>query len=217
MGKTIKAVIFDMDGVIADSQPLHAGLEELLLKEHGIEIPAAELTRKYAGVPDRDCAEIIFKEHGKEVDLDKFVKEKWTRLIDFAKSKIAPIDGVFGLIDQLKKDNFLLAVASSSRPEFIELVLSELGIKDSFETIINGQEVKFGKPAPDIFLLAAQRLEVPPSTCWVIEDARHGVIAAKRAGMKCVWLTNDDDFGEQAYSPDIKIKSLIELKASDFI
>ena len=135
MGKIIKAVIFDMDGVISDSQPLHAGLEELLLNEHGIEMPAALLIQKYAGVPDRDCAEMIFKEYGKEVDLDKFVEGKWARMMEFARGKITPIDGVLSLINQLKKDDFRLAVASSSTPEFIELVLSELGIKDRFEAI----------------------------------------------------------------------------------
>src|SRR3989344_3271675 len=103
MGKTIKAVIFDMDGVISDSQPIHAGLEELLLKEHGIDLSAADLTRNYAGIPDRECARMIFAEYGKEVNLDEFVENKWARILEFAKGRIAAIEGAVDLIEKLKK------------------------------------------------------------------------------------------------------------------
>lgn len=213
MGKTsIKAVIFDMDGVISDSQPIHAGLEEALLAEHGIFMSAQELTKKFAGVPDKECARIIFAQHKKEVDLDKFVERKWASILDFAKGKITPIDGAVNLIGQLKDRGFRLAVASSSIQEFIDLVLQELKIKDKFDVLTNGKEVKLGKPNPDIFLLAAKKLGVRPEECWVIEDAEHGMVAAKRAGMKCVWLTNLTQPTQKEYSPDIIVKSLKDLK-----
>ena len=207
-----KAIIFDMDGVISDSQPIHAGLEEVLLREHGIEISAAELTRNYAGIPDRECAKIIFAKYGKEIDLDKFVENKWTRILDYARGRIRPIDGAVELINKLKENNFKLAVASSSIPEFIYLVLSELKVKDKFDALTSGSEVKLGKPNPDIFLLAAQKLGVPPQECLVIEDAEHGVTAAKRAGMKCVWLTNRETLPDNEYRADIVVRSLRELQ-----
>jgi HAD superfamily hydrolase (TIGR01509 family) len=217
MGKKIKAVIFDMDGVISDSQPIHAGLEELLLKEHGIEINADDLTRNYAGIPDRDCAKMIFKKYSKEVDLDKFVENKWSRILEFAKGKISAIDGAVDLIEKLKKNNFQLAIASSSIPEFINLVLSELNLKDSFSVLTSGREIKFGKPNPDIFLLTARKLGLSPSECAVIEDAKNGVIAAKKAGMKCVWLTNQDSLEKNEYPADITVKSLKKLQLKDFL
>ena len=207
-----KAIIFDMDGVISDSQPIHAGLEEVLLREHGIEISAAELTRNYAGIPDRECAKIIFAKYGKEIDLDKFVENKWTKILDYARGRIRPIDGAVELINKLKESNFKLAVASSSIPEFIYLVLSELKVKDKFDALTSGSEVKLGKPNPDIFLLAAQKLGVPPQECLVIEDAEHGVTAAKRAGMKCVWLTNRETLPDNEYRADIVVRSLRELQ-----
>ena len=207
-----KAIIFDMDGVISDSQPIHAGLEEVLLREHGIEISAAELTRNYAGIPDRECAKIIFAKYGKEIDLDKFVENKWTKILDYARGRIRPIDGAVELINKLKESNFKLAVASSSIPEFIYLVLSELKVKDKFDALTSGSEVKLGKPNPDIFLLAAQKLGVPPQECLVIEDAEHGVTAAKRAGMKCVWLTNRETLSDNEYRADIVVRSLRELQ-----
>lgn len=209
---TIKAIIFDMDGVISDSQPIHAGLEELLLKEHGINLSADYLTSNYAGIPDRECARMIFAKYGKEVDLDKFVENKWARILEFAKGRISPIDGVLDLISKLKENNFRLAVASSSIPEFIDLILSELRIKHVFDVITSGKEVKLGKPNPEIFLLAAKKLGVPPQECLVIEDSEHGVVAAKKAGMKCVWLTSKEILPDNEYRADIVVKSLRELQ-----
>lgn len=213
----IKAIIFDMDGVISDTQQLSAELEELSLKKYGIEIDAQELTRKYAGVPERDCAEIIFREYGKDIDLDKFVEEKWANMLEFAKGRVLAVEGVMELIQQLKENNFKLAVASSSIPEFIELVLSELKVKDKFDVLTSGKEVKFGKPNPELFLLTAQKLGILPSECAVIEDAKSGVVAAKRAGMKCVWLTNLDLLEKSECPADIMVRSLKKLRLNDFL
>ncbi len=217
MGKKIGAVIFDMDGVISDTQQINSELEAICLKEHGIEIDDEELTRNYAGIPERDCAEMIFSAYGKEVDLDKFVKNKLTKLTEFSRGKILAVEGALELINKLKENNFKLAVASSSTLEFINLVLSELKIKNKFDVLTSGQEVKFGKPSPDIFLLAAERLGITPAECTVIEDAKNGVIAAKKAGMKCIWLTNHDFSGQKECAADITVKNLKHLQLRDFL
>jgi len=211
-----KAIIFDMDGVISDTQQANSELEALFLRKYGVELSVEELIRDYAGISERECAELIFKKYGKEVDIDKFVEEKLTKLTEFSKGRISAIDGALDLIKALKEDNFKLAIASSSRMDFIDLVLSELKIKDKFDVLTSGQEVKLGKPNPDIFLLAAQKLQVPPQHCVVIEDAKNGVLAAKKAGMKCVWLTDQASFGESEFLPDIKVKNLKELNIKDF-
>lgn len=205
-----------MDGVISDTQQANSELESLFLKKHGVEMSAEELIRDYAGIPERVCAEIIFKKYSKEVDLDKFVETKLAALTDFCRGRILPIEGALDLIKNLKANNFKLAIASSSKPEFIDLVLSELKIKDKFDAITAGTEVKLGKPNPDIFLLAAQKLGADPAECAVIEDAKHGVAAAKRAGMKCVWLNSSDQPGQSEYQADIIVKSLKELRIENF-
>ncbi len=217
MGEKIKAVIFDMDGVISDTQQLNSELEAQCLKKHGIEIGAEELNKKYAGIPERECAEIIFKIHGKEVDLDKFVEDKLAKLTEFSKGRILAIEGSLELIKNLKENNFRLAVASSSTSEFIDLVLSELKIKDKFEVLTSGQEVKLGKPNPDIFLLTAQKLGVSPSECVVIEDTKNGVMAAKKAGMKCVWLTDQTFLDEKERLADITVKNFKNFQIMDFL
>ncbi len=217
MGEKIKAVIFDMDGVISDTQRANSELEVLCLKEHGIEITAEELTRNYAGIPERDCTEMIFTAHGKRIDFDKFVEDKLTKLTEFSKGKISAVEGALKLIKNLKENNFKLAVASSSTLEFIDLVLSELKIKDRFDVLTSGQEVKFGKPNPDIFLLTARKLDLSPSECIVIEDAKNGVAAAKKAGMKCIWLTNQCSSEKNECPADITVESLKKLQLKDFL
>ncbi len=206
-----------MDGVISDTQQLNSELEASCLKEHGIEISAEDLARKYAGIPERECAEIIFTAHGKEVDLDKFVENKLAKLMEFSRGKISAVEGALELIKNLKENNFKLAVASSSKLEFINLVLNELKIRDKFDILTSGEEVKLGKPNPDLFLLAAERLEVSPSECLVIEDAQSGVAAAKKAGMKCVWLTNQGSLEKSECPADISVESLKKLQLKDFL
>ena len=209
-------IILDMDGVISDTQRVNSELEIMLLREHGIEMSTDELTARFDGAPERACAEIIFREHGKPVDLDKFVEEKLTRLTESARGRVTAIEGSLDLIRKLKENHFKLAIASSSRSDFIELVLSELRIKDQFDVLTNGREVRLGKPSPDIFLLTAAKLKVAPQDCVVIEDSKNGVIAAKRAGMRCIWLNNQESFGESEFLPDVKVKSLRELEIEEF-
>ncbi len=206
----IKAVIFDMDGVISDTQKLHALIEEKLLKKYGIELDSDEITEKYAGLPDKEFFEKIFKDYKISVDVEKVINEKWNEMMDIAKNNISPIQGAIELINQLKENGFKLAVASSSPHSFIELVLSELKLKEKFDVIVSTEDVKFGKPNPEIFLLAAKKLRKDPSECVVIEDGINGIIAAKRGGMKCIFLTRKNK--DQQFA-DLAISSLKELSA----
>ena len=211
-----KAVIFDMDGVISDTEKFHLFIDEKLIREHGIELRVGELKR-YSGVLANEIFKDVFDRAGKTVNVEKISDEKWEQLNEYAKGKINPIEGVVELIKALKDMNFKLVVASSSRQDFIKLVLSELNIREFFDSISSGYEVNLGKPNPAVFLLAAKKLGVQPQECVVIEDAPNGVRAAKNAGMKCIAITTNhareelreadkiiDSFGE--LSPDEIIK-----------
>ena len=103
---------------------------------------------------------------------------------------IIPLPGAVELIKSLNEHGIKSAIGSSAVPENIDVILEGLGIKDCFQAIAYGTEVAEGKPSPEIFLLAAEKLGVKPANCVVIEDAIAGVAAAKRAGMKCVAVTN---------------------------
>jgi len=203
----IRAVIFDMDGVVSDTQGLHTAVEESLLRKHGIRMSAQEITEKYASVPDKEFFGKLFKEHKVSVNPDSVIKEKY-RIMSASKSRIVPIAGVKELIQELKKQKFMLAIASASPLEFIEFVISELGLKGIFDSITSSNEVSRGKPEPDVFLLAAKKLGCKPEECVVIEDTSRGMTAAKRAGMKCIGFAWDH---EKEYPADILVKDLREI------
>lgn len=187
------AIIFDMDGVVSDTQKFHAEAESAILSDYGIQMKPDEITERYAGVADDKMFQEIFEENGiKEYPpLDKIVFQKWDIMATIAYGRITPIPHAIELIYKLKRDNFKLAIASASTTLFINKVLNELEIKDNFDAIVSAQEVEHGKPAPDIFLLAASRLGVSPEDSVVIEDGRSGMIGAKEAGMKCIGLVSD--------------------------
>lgn len=205
----IKAIIFDMDGVISDTQDLQANVEENLLKKYGIEMTASEITDKYAGIADKEWFAMIIKEFNLSVDPNKMIKEKWDDILKISKNNIKEIDGAKELITNFKNNGFKLAVASASPFEFINLVVSELKVSNKFDILTSATEVNKGKPDPQIFLLAAQRLRVKPEECLVIEDGINGMIAAKRAKMKCIGLVKIKDY--QKYPADLLVNSLREI------
>ena len=204
----VKAVIFDMDGVISDTQGMHAEIEEKFLEEYGIDMPADEITAKYAGYSDGEFYKAVFSEYGvASASVDKAVSEIWKRKFAAIKGGVSAIPGVKELIANLHGDGFKLAVASASIPEFIGLILSSLGLTGKFDVIVSSVEVEKGKPEPDIFLLAAKKLGVGPKDCVVIEDGINGMIAAKKAGMKCIGIVKKE--GE--YPADLIITNFNEL------
>lgn len=190
--KKKKAVIFDMDGVVSDTQKFHAEVESLLLKEFGIHMEPDEITRIYSGVADEKMFAELFEKHNVKVaSVADVVFRKWDLMRQVASGRITPIPHAVELIQQLKKEGFKLAIASASTKAFINEVMEALNIREYFDTIVSAQEVQHGKPAPDIFLLAAKRLGVQPEESVVIEDGRSGMIGATAANMKSIGLVTD--------------------------
>lgn len=194
-----------MDGVVSDTEVAQSEAESELLKKYDINISADEISEKYSGVKDREWIGALIKKFNLTADLDQMIKEKYNKLMEV---KIKPMEGAVELINQLKQ-NFKLALASASQPEFINLVLSELKIKNEFDVIVSAYELEKGKPDPRIFLLTAQRLNLKPEECLVIEDGINGMVAARRAGMKCVGLVKRKD--KNKYPADLLITSLKDI------
>ena len=186
-----KAVIFDMDGVISDTQKLHAAVESELLARRGITMTPEEITGKYTGTEDHHMFSEVFSMHGVEEALEVVLAEKWPLIRKRAAEGIEAIDGVTELIQALRGQDYQVGVASSSPLDFIGEVLGQLNLTELFHALTSGEEVEEGKPDPAIFLLAAERLEVAPQYCLVIEDGRPGMEGAKEAGMKCIGLVED--------------------------
>jgi beta-phosphoglucomutase len=184
----IKAIIFDLDGVIVDTAHYHYLAWKRLAKELGGDL-SPEDNEKLKGVSRMDSLEIILQLNGITLpDGDKAAlaarKNAWFIQYIEALTPEAIFPGVKEIIQQLKADNFKVGLASSSKNA--AQVLGVLGILNLFDAVVDGTMVTHSKPDPEVFLLAAEKLEVTPVECVVFEDAEAGVEAALRAGMKCI-------------------------------
>lgn len=211
-----EAVIFDMDGVISDTQVLHAKTESRLLRGFGISLEPEEITRRYAGIANKDMFPDVFRRAGREMpDVRMLIERKWSAIEEEARRGIREVPGTRERIERLRERGIPMAVGSASCLSFIYLVLRELGFADAFDAVASAEEVTKGKPEPDVFLLAAARISADPSRCVVIEDGRSGMVAAGRAGMRCIGLVRNRE--AEAYPADIIVSDLREAAVDGFL
>jgi beta-phosphoglucomutase family hydrolase len=185
----LEAVLWDLDGVIADTGTYHFQAWQDVFHERGVNITEDDFKRHFGQRNDT----IIRSTLGRNIspdELDAIASEKEENYRRRVTPNIKPLPGVIELISSLKRHELKMAIASSTPLENIHLITRGLGIDDCFQAVVCNREVAEGKPDPQVFLLAAQKLGVEPQNCVVIEDAVAGVTAAKRAGMKCVAVTN---------------------------
>ena len=180
-------VIFDMDGVLADTGPIHYESWVKLAKQIGVKFSKRFFNLTFGQQSISITRELVGPKIKQEV-VEKWanLKERYYR--EMVKDKLKPLPGALVLIKELHERNFKLAIGSSGPPENVDLLLSTLSIKDYFDVIITAAEVKNGKPAPDVFLIAAEKLNIKVDNCLVIEDAPVGITAARKAGMKVIAL-----------------------------
>jgi HAD superfamily hydrolase (TIGR01509 family) len=187
--KRFKAIIFDMDGVIVDSEPLHERafrdvfLELGYAETHGIHFP------DYYGKSDRLVWQDFVRKHEPPHTLEELLARKQRRFIDYLQAEEPIFDGLPELVARLAA-RCPLAVASGSPHVVIDRVLALRGLRPWFRAVVSASDVARGKPAPDIFLRAAELLGVPAAACVVIEDSVAGVDAARAAGMEVVAIAN---------------------------
>jgi beta-phosphoglucomutase len=203
------AVIFDMDGVLIDSYQGHFVSWSQMYGELGLEYNEQEFAKDFG----RTSRDILARRFGTDVADDR-VREldirKEALFRDAIRENFPAMDGARELIDALSADGFRLAVGSSGPPENIALCLEKLERGSMFGAIVTGGDVTRGKPDPQVFQLAAERLGVEPKNCVVVEDAVHGITAANRAGMSSVGLTGTAT-REQLADAQLVVESLREL------
>ena len=186
----MKAVIFDMDGVLIDSQPYHFKADIDTMAEYGV-IKDQKFYEAFAGTLTDNRMRTLRDMFGLDVPAEKLIEKREKMILDImANEDIKPVSGIPELLRSIKALGLKTAVASSSGIELIKLVLDRLGIAVYFDSITSGNDVKRGKPDPDVFLLAAERIGVNPRDCFVVEDSENGVKAAKSAGMKALGYIN---------------------------
>jgi beta-phosphoglucomutase len=180
-----KVVLWDMDAVISHSYSLHFAAWREIFAKRSIELTKRDFTELFGARDDLLVGSIMGRElPGK--DVQSMVQEKEEAFRRKAKGRIKPFPGVVRLLNTLRKGNFRLGLVSPAPREDIELTVSELELAGTFNCVVSGQEVSEGKPSPQIYLLAAEKLQATANDCVVVEDSRLGVKAAKAAGMKCL-------------------------------
>ena len=210
-----ECVIFDMDGVLADTGPIHFQSWKKLANEIGVDF-TKDFFEKTFGQKSFPITKRLVGDNVDEEQIRKWadLKEKYYR--EMVKNKIEPLPGVIPLIKNLKQHECNLAVASSGPPENVNLLVDNLNLKKYFDVLITAADVGKGKgkPEPDAFLIVAKRLNIKPEDCIVIEDAPVGIEAAKRAGMKRIALTTTNP-EEELQDADVILPDLSDITYTD--
>ncbi len=221
----LRAIIFDFDGVIADTEALHLTAFQKTLKQEGIELPEKEYYEKYLALDDKGCFREVFLSHGREISDEKIrelIEKKGLYFEEAMKEGVRFYEGSIDFIKDASK-RFPLGIASGAMRKEIVFLLEKGGIKDCFSVIVSADDVERGKPDPESYIKALDLLNkllklnppIIPSECVVIEDSIHGIKAAKEAGMFCIAVTNSYPRERlEKLSPLIVIDSLREISLS---
>ena len=184
----IKGVIFDMDGVLVDSEPFICKAACMMFAERGVQVQPEDF-EPFVGMGENRYIGGVAEKYGHEVDITQVKKRTYDIYLEIIKGALEPLSGVFDFIAQCKARGLKQAVASSADLRKVEGNLTEIGLPlDSFDAVLTGDDVENKKPAPDIFLLAAERIGLDAADCLVVEDAVSGVEAAKAAGALCLGI-----------------------------
>ena len=183
-----RAVIFDMDGVLVDSYLAHFESWRILGREHGIEITEQAFAATF-GRTSRDMLKQLWPHPLSDEEIAPMDARKEAAYREIIRRDFPEMPGARELIRALHSAGFALAVGSSGPPENVQVTVDGLGLGECFRAVVTGMDVQRGKPDPQIFLLAAARLDVPAHRCAVVEDAPLGVEAARQAGMAALALT----------------------------
>jgi HAD superfamily hydrolase (TIGR01509 family) len=209
----ISTFIFDMDGLLFDTERLFIEKAGIVERELGWEVPV-ELHIDSIGVPIPEVKKMLLARLGRAFPADRYIEKIFGLVYDHIDSKGMPLKpGVRELLKELRDRSMILALASSSFRWMVERNLAAAGLENSFDLTVGGDEVKRGKPFPDIFLLAAERASVDPAACAVLEDSNNGIRAAYAAGMRPVMVPDikpaEEDVKEMVF---MECRDLFEVK-----
>lgn len=208
----IKTVVFDMDGVIIDSEPIHMEIQQMLFSRLGIEV-SQEHYQSFIGRSSKNMWQELILKFDLDISVEQVLvmdKQHYHQKLRSSEG-LAAIPGVEPLIKELHQNSVKLLLASSSSRESIALVLELFNLDHLFQNRISGADLEWSKPHPQIFLEAAKMAGNRPQECLVIEDSSHGVTAAKKAGMFCIGFQNPNSGNQDLSDADLVIHDFSQL------
>jgi len=209
-------IIFDIDGVIIDSEPIHHRAERILLSNYGVTI-TNEALHAFAGKDASQLLKGFINQYQLPVEFSSFYQQHQTNLERVFQTSKIPGTNAIPLIHEIHRRNIPLALASSSHRKLIQLVLDRLKLSTFFQVIIGGDEVERGKPFPDIYIETARRLNKAPGLCIAIEDSKNGVQSAKDAGCFCVGYVNPNSGKQDLRRADKIIDHFSNINPEDLL
>jgi len=202
-----KLIIFDLDGVLLDSEKLYMDMNRKFFRELGANI-SLETHQAFVGISATKMWTTIKERSNLPQTVEELKEmEKELKFKTLFETKLSPSKGVMDFLENLKDDQHTLAIASSGLRKNIELILKKLKMNGYFELIVSGEEVTKGKPEPDIFLKVSDHFGRKPADCIVIEDSTNGVMAAKSAGMVCLGYFNPNSGNQDLTKADFVFES----------
>lgn len=197
---------------MVNSDPLHKESWEVLMKRYGYnfyDIPE-KIRNGFIGIRIIDVLEKVIEYFKIKTSPEELSKHREKIFLKAVKEKLEPMPGLFKSLN-LFKNKFKIAIASSGTKVYLDRVIEKFNIKDNFNVVISGDDVKFGKPNPEIYLLTSRRLGLKPEECLVLEDSTHGIEAAKSAGCRCIAIRNSNTLPQDISRADIALNSLNEI------
>lgn len=214
----LKAVLFDMDGVIVDTEPLHRKAYFKMFESFGAKV-SDELYARFAGASTRKVCQTVIEEFklDKTYEELQMVKRAYFKELFYNDEDFDLIPGVRNLIEHYHEGHVKLVLASSASPTTIDMVFEKFGLDPYFKGKISGAELKESKPHPEIFLRAAKIAGEPNENCMVIEDSTNGILAAHRAGIFCAGFKSEHTHGQNYDLANIVVKDFKELEMNNLI
>lgn len=196
----MKAVLFDMDGVVVDNLPYHVDAWLLFCQRHAIPLTREVFYRELNGMNSKDTFEWLYKREMARTEVEILEEEKEIIYRGFYQAHMKPAPGLLDFLQKLRSKGIKTALATSAGPGNIDFILDGLGIRNQFDAIVGGAEVLKGKPDPEIYVKAAALVGMAPAECWVIEDSLQGIAAGLNAAMRVVGITTSHNAAELAHT-----------------
>lgn len=209
----VRGVLWDMDGVLVDTGQAHFESWQQVLEELGVPFSRADFERTF-GMNNAGILALLLDQELTAEEIRAVGDRKERQFRQLVKGNARPLPGVLDWLARLRRLGIRQAIASSAPQENIDVLVDELGLRDYFDAMVSGATLP-GKPHPDVFLEAAQRIGARPDACVVVEDAIAGVQAARNAGMRCIAVTTTNSADKLA-AADVVVDGLDQLSEEDF-
>ena len=213
----IKAVIYDLDDLMVNSNPLHTEASDKVLQKYGVsqkKLPE-HMRAKFIGMRVSDILKNLIDYFQLGVNLEDLREKRSAIFLELVRKKLQVMPGLFQSLKLFRQNKFKIALASSGTKKYINIVLEKFKVADYFDVIVSGDDVKRGKPSPETYFIAVKKLSIRPSQAVVLEDATNGIAAAKAAGCFCIAIKNPHTPKQDLSKADLVINSLKELSLEE--